>query len=247
MTGSTNNKTESVPISGIDVTAFQNMEEAVGSVFTSENKVIPGFALAMNAEKVMSARSSPVVKKVLKMATLRYADGIGVVLALRRKGIVSTKIAGCELWEHIMARAGQHGTRVFLVGAHASVLDTVVDKLKKTQKVNIVGYQDGFFGESDEQEVLNRVVELKPEIVTVAMGSPRQEKFIAMCRELHPTAFYMGVGGTYDVYVGTVKRAPEWALKYNIEWLYRLFQSPKRIKRQLVLIPYMFLLLAGRL
>lgn len=247
MTGSTNSKTVSAPISGIDVTAFKNMEAAVSSVFTPENQVIPGFALAMNAEKVMSARSNPMVKKVLNMATLRYADGIGVVLALRRRGIVSTKIAGCELWEHIMARAGKHGTRVFLVGAQSSVLETVVDKLVKTQQVNIVGYQDGFFGEGEEQAVLNRIVELKPEIVTVAMGSPRQEKFIAMCRKLHPTAFYMGVGGTYDVYVGSVKRAPEWALRYNIEWLYRLFQSPKRAKRQLVLIPYLLLLLTGRL
>ncbi len=245
--GSINSKTVSVPISEIDVTAFQNMEEAVSSVFTPENQVIPGFALAMNAEKVMSARSNPVVKKVLKMATLRYADGIGVVLALRRKGIVSAKIAGCELWEKIMTRAGECGTRVFLVGAHSSVLKTTVDKLRSTQKVNIVGFQDGFFNSSDEQVVLDKIVELKPEIVTVAMGSPRQEKFIAMCRELHPTAFYMGVGGTYDVYVGTVKRAPEWALRYNIEWLYRLLQSPKRVRRQLVLIPYMFLLLAGRL
>ncbi len=245
--GSTINTTVSVPISGIDVTAFQDMEDAVGAVFTTESQVIPGFALAMNTEKVMSARTNPEVKKVLQMATLRYADGIGVVWALRRKGIISAKIAGCELWEQIMTRAGKHGTRVFLIGARSSILETVVDKLIKIQKVNIVGYQDGFFGESDEQEVLNRIVELKPEIVTVAMGSPRQEKFIAKCRKLHPTAFYMGVGGTYDVYVGTVKRAPEWALKYNIEWLYRLFQSPTRVRRQLVLIPYIFLLLAGRL
>ncbi len=237
----------SVPISGIDVTIFKSMDDAVSAVFSPENKVIPGFALAMNTEKIMSARANPMVKKLLEMATFRYADGIGVVWALRRKGFAAAKIAGCELWEQIMARAGKHTTRVFLIGAHPTVLSSTVEKLRRTQKVNIVGYQDGYFKSNEEQAILNKIAQLKPEIVTVAMGSPRQEKLIAACRELHPSAFYMGVGGTYDVYVGAVKRAPEWALKYNIEWLYRLFQNPKRIKRQLIIIPYIFLLLTGLL
>jgi UDP-N-acetyl-D-mannosaminouronate:lipid I N-acetyl-D-mannosaminouronosyltransferase len=240
------NSTE-VMVSGIPVAPFASMSDAVDSVIGSDGCIKPGFILAMNAEKVMSARANPDVRKVLEMATLRYADGIGVVLALRKKGIRSARVPGCDLWEHNKIRAGQHGSRVFLIGASPVVLGKVSQKLRTSHNVNIVGEQDGFFDSNQEAEILKKIVEAKPEIVTVAMGSPRQEKFIAKCREIHPDAFYMGVGGTYDVFAGEVVRAPKWAQKLNIEWLYRLFQSPKRIKRQMVLVPFLFQLLTGRL
>ncbi|WP_038249426.1 WecB/TagA/CpsF family glycosyltransferase [Ghiorsea bivora] len=234
-----------VKIAGLEVTPFQSMDDALGSIFNTDGSVRSAFALAMNAEKVMSSRSHPEVKAVLELATLRYADGTGVVWALRRKGAVSVKIAGCELWEQVMKRAGESASSVFLVGAEQFVLESTVDKLKRLYKVNIVGYEDGFF--QSEKNLLDKITHLKPNIITVAMGSPRQEKFISKCRELHPNAFYMGVGGTYDVFTGKVLRAPAWACRNHIEWLYRLFQSPKRVKRQLLLIPFMLLLLSGKL
>lgn len=239
--------TTEVMVSGIPVTPFESMSDAVDSAFDADGCVKPGFILAMNAEKVMSARANPDVKKVLEMATLRYADGVGVVLALRKKGVRSARVPGCDLWEQIMIRAGRYGSRVFLIGASPNVLGKVTQELRTSHNVNIVGEQDGFFDSSQEAEILKNIIESKPDIVTVAMGSPRQEKFIAKCREVHPSAFYMGVGGTYDVFAGEVVRAPTWAQRLNIEWLYRLFQNPKRIKRQIVLIPFLLLLLAGRL
>lgn len=239
--------TTEVMVSGIPVTPFESMSDAVDSAFDADGCVKPGFILAMNAEKVMSARANPDVKKVLEMATLRYADGVGVVLALRKKGVRSARVPGCDLWEQIMIRAGRYGSRVFLIGASPNVLGKVSQELRTSHNVNIVGEQDGFFDSSQEAEILKNIIESKPDIVTVAMGSPRQEKFIAKCREVHPSAFYMGVGGTYDVFAGEVVRAPTWAQRLNIEWLYRLFQNPKRIKRQIVLIPFLLLLLAGRL
>ena len=236
-----------VMVSGIAVTSFASMSEAVDSAFSAYGSVKPGFMLAMNAEKVMSARSNPDVRETLEMATLRYADGIGVVLAMRKKGVISARVPGCDLWEQIMIRSGQHSTRVFLIGSSPVVLEKVSQKLRANYNVNIVGEQDGFFDSSQEAEILSKILDAKPDIVTVAMGSPRQEMFIAKCRELHPGAFYMGVGGSYDVFAGEVIRAPDWAQRLNIEWLYRLLQNPKRIKRQLVYIPYLFLLYLGRL
>lgn len=236
-------------VSGIPVAAFSGMDEAVSAVISPQDHcVIPGFAIAINPEKIMKARLDGNLKDVLLSASLRFADGIGVVWALRFKGAKAVRrIPGCELWENLMHRAGGLNVPVFLVGSQASVLDRVSSKLSSQFGVNIAGKQDGFFGPDNEAGVIERIKASGAKIVTVAMGSPKQELFITRCRAAYPEAFYMGVGGTYDVFVGTVQRAPAWACALNLEWFYRLSKQPTRLGRQLVLVKYVVILLSGRL
>lgn len=236
-------------VGGIPVVAFSGMEEAVSAIFSPvDHFVIPGFAIAINPEKVMKARDDRNLMDVLLSASFRFADGIGVVWALRCKGAKSVqRIPGCELWESMMKRAGELGVPVFLVGSQATVLDQVSTKLSDQLQVDVVGKQDGFFGPDNEAGVIERIKSSGAKIVTVAMGSPKQELFIMRCRAAYPDAFYMGVGGTYDVFVGNVQRAPAWACQLNMEWLYRLVKQPTRFGRQIVLLKYMSILLFGRL
>ncbi len=127
------------------------------------------------------------------------------------------------------------------------MVNQVRDKLVDSFRVNVVGMQDGYFTESQQAELIQRIKSSGARIVTVAMGSPRQELFINLCRQTYPDAFYMGVGGTYDVFAGNVKRAPLWACKLNVEWLYRLLANPSRFGRQVVLLEYLWLLLLGKI
>lgn len=236
-------------VSGIPVRVHGGMDAAVGSVFSvGGDRVAPGFAVAINPEKVMKAREDANLMATLQSATFRFADGIGVVWALRNKGAKqAARIPGCEFWIALMQKAGQLHQPVFLVGAKPEVLNQVQDKLISFFSVNVVGKQDGFFTELQRDELIQRIKTSGARIVTVAMGSPRQELFINRCRQVHPDAFYMGVGGAYDVFAGNVKRAPPWACKLNIEWLYRLLSNPSRLGRQVVLLKYLWLLMLKKI
>jgi len=146
-----------------------------------------------------------------------------------------------------MQRAGQEGTPVFLIGGKPDVLEQTEAKLRAQWNVNIVGSQSGFFTPEQRVSLFERVKASNAAIVTVAMGSPKQEILMRDCREVHPNALYMGIGGTYDVFTGHVKRAPKIWQKLGLEWLYRLICQPSRLGRQLKLLKYMRYHYTGRL
>lgn len=112
-------------------------------------------------------------------------------------------------------------------------------KLRAQWQVNIVGSQDGYFTADQREALFARIRDSGAKIVTVAMGSPRQEIFMRDCRAVYADALFMGVGGTYDVFTGHVKRAPKIWQQLGLEWLYRLFSQPTRLKRQLRLLRYL--------
>lgn len=114
-----------------------------------------------------------------------------------------SRVAGADLWEALMQRAGAEGTPVFLVGGKPEVTAQTESRLRQRWQVNIVGSQDGYFTPEQRQALFERIRDSGAKIVTVAMGSPRQEIFMRDCRRLYPHALYMGVGGTYDVFTGT--------------------------------------------
>lgn len=225
-------------IGGLDISAFDSMDHAVDSILHQGN-VVSGFAVAVNAEKIVSSYEQSDVKRILESASIRYPDGAGVSLVMSKRGCPSARIPGCDLWLELMKGAAQLNVPVFIVGAKPEVNQQTVDKLKQELNVNVVDACDGYF--KDEVELINRIKESQAKVITVALGSPRQENFINKCREVYPDAFYMGVGGTYDVFTDRVKRAPQWAQKYNLEWFYRLACQPTRITRQLKLVKYLSL------
>ncbi|AJI95371.1 glycosyltransferase, WecB/TagA/CpsF family protein [Yersinia ruckeri] len=233
---------------GFDLWGFRDMAQVLDYLL-GNGQVKTGTLVAMNAEKLLKAEDDAALRDQLNHAEYLYADGISMVRAIRRKyaGAEVSRVAGADLWEALMQRAGQLGTPVFLVGGKTEILSETEEKLRAQWNVNIVGSQDGYFTPEQREALFARIAASGAAIVTVAMGSPRQEIFMRDCRQRHPDALYMGVGGTYDVFTGHVKRAPKVWQNLGLEWLYRLLSQPSRIRRQLKLLKFVGYYYSGRL
>jgi UDP-N-acetyl-D-mannosaminouronate:lipid I N-acetyl-D-mannosaminouronosyltransferase len=145
----------------------------------------------------------------------------------------------------LMAEASIRQASVFLVGASAEVIKRTQIKLIEKYQTPIVGYQDGYF--DDDLKLIEDIKVSGAKIITVAMGIPRQEQFIFKCRDAGINAIFMGVGGTYDVFTGNVKRAPLIWQNVGLEWLYRLLSQPTRWRRQVNLLRFVWLYMNKRL
>lgn len=227
-------------IRGIALSGFSDMAQFV-DYLNQQGALKTGTLVAINAEKVLTAEADAALSQLINAAEYKYADGISIVRSIRKKYPQAqvSRIAGADLWEALMERAGREGTPVFLIGGKPSVLAQTIDKLRRLWNVNIVGSQDGFFTPDQRDALFTRIRESGAKLVTVAMGSPRQEILMRDCKASYPDALYMGVGGTYDVFTGQVKRAPEIWQRMGLEWLYRLISQPSRLKRQLRLLKYL--------
>lgn len=227
-------------IRGVSLYGFDSMSAFVDFLLPGE-MVRSGTLVAINAEKMLTAEYDDALRALLHEAEFKYPDGISIVRSIRKKypHAAVERIAGADLWEALMERAGRQGTPVFLIGGRQAVLDETCDKLRRQWNVNIVGAQDGYFAPADRDALFTRIAASGARIVTVALGSPRQELLMRDCRERWPHALYMGVGGTYDVFTGHVKRAPKIWQRLGLEWLYRLIRQPSRLGRQLKLIKYL--------
>jgi UDP-N-acetyl-D-mannosaminouronate:lipid I N-acetyl-D-mannosaminouronosyltransferase len=216
--------TNTVEINGINTFAPKSRMELLD--YVAENKMI---LIALNAEKILNSTEE---MKILMNKNIVYPDGIGAVWALKRKGYDAIKIPGCELWLDIIERFYKEKS-FYLVGAKDSVLRDVIAKLKlEFKEINILAFRDGYIETDVERKVLiNDIVSKKPDVVFVAMGSPKQELLMQDMSEVH-SAIYQGLGGSFDVYVGNVKRAPRLWVKLNLEWFYRLMLQPTRFSRQ---------------
>ncbi|MCT2385242.1 lipopolysaccharide N-acetylmannosaminouronosyltransferase [Erwinia pyrifoliae] len=227
-------------IRGLTLSGFADMAQFV-DYLNQPGELKKGTLVAINAEKVLTAEADPEVYQLLNEAEYKYADGISIVRSIRKKYPQAkvSRIAGADLWEALMERAGREGTPVFLVGGQPEILAQTADKLCKQWNVNIVGSQDGFFTPGEREALFVRIKASGARLITVAMGSPRQEILMKACRAVYPDALYMGVGGTYDVFTGQVKRAPRIWQNMGLEWLYRLILQPSRLKRQFSLLKYL--------
>lgn len=219
--------------------------------FTSAEELIsyvsghPAILVAINAEKILHATDE---LKAIYNRNLGYSDGAGAVLALKKKGHQNAcKIAGCELWLKIIERYSREKS-FYLVGGKPEVIEETIQKLRADfPRINIVGYRDGYLKGNDDETLIADIAEKKPDVVFVAMGSPKQELLMERMQRVHPEAIYQGLGGSFDVYTGRVERAPEWWIRHNLEFAYRLIKQPSRIKRQIHLARFLFRVLTNRI
>ena len=202
-----------------------------------------GLLMAVNAEKIY--HSNPLLKEISNKG-IAYPDGIGAVLALKIKGVKKTiRIPGCELWLD-MVKAFKKTKTFYIIGSTDSVLNKVVSKLKfENQEIKILGYQNGYFKDEEINLIIDELKIKKPDIIFVALGSPKQELLMKSLHKNHK-ALYMGLGGSLDIFAGEILRSPKIFRDNGLEWFYRLISDPKRIKRQKVLIPFLFNLIRGK-
>lgn len=230
-----------VSLNGVMVHPFASAEELMQYVDSHK-----GILVAINAEKILHATDET---RAIINRNIGYCDGTGAVRAMHQKGYkTATKIAGCELWLKIIARYVDEKT-FYLVGAKPEVIAATEKKLRSEfPNISIVGCRDGYIRTEEEKNLLIDDISLKrPDVVFVAMGSPKQELLMEEIQRRHPNAIYQGLGGSFDVYTGNVLRAPKWWVDHNLEFAYRLIKEPKRIKRQIHLVKYAYWLLRRKL
>jgi N-acetylglucosaminyldiphosphoundecaprenol N-acetyl-beta-D-mannosaminyltransferase len=227
------------------------MEKALDQIdffVKSANRVNTVFAT--NPEKNYSVPKNNALYETFKNADLLIPDGIGMVLAAKfLYGAKLQRVPGCELMQNICGLAEQKGYKIFIYGAKEEVSQAAVKEIRRRHpSIKIVGRQNGYLKEDKMEELIQRINESRAQILFLALGSPRQELWIARYKDrLTHIRVCQGIGGTLDVLAGTVKRAPEIYCKLNLEWLYRLLAEPSRIKRQLKLPLFAIQVLAAKL
>lgn len=202
-----------------------------------------------NPEIVMAARADAGLRDILNSADLAVPDGIGLVWASGRLGHpLPGRVAGFDLLCEVMARGAAEGLRVFFLGAKPGVAEAAAAKCRETHPGLVVaGTHHGYFGPEKDGEVARLVASTAPDLVICGMGSPRQEKWLAVYRALPPKPRQVGmpVGGSLDVLAGTVTRAPNWAARLNLEWAVRVLSQPSRWRRAPTLARFVLAVLAG--
>lgn len=234
-------KDNRVELNGVKVHPFTSHNELLA--YVSQKK---GILVAINAEKILHATEQ--TRSIINR-NIGYCDGIGAVMALNKRGYKDViKIPGCELWLKIISMTYQQGKTFYLVGGKQEVIDRTVEKLKVDfPGIQIANYRNGYIKtEEEKQTLIEDIATKKPDVVFVAMGSPKQELLMEEMSKKHP-AIYQGLGGSFDVYTGNVKRAPEWWVNHNLEWAYRLIKEPSRIKRQIHLVRFLALVKLGKI
>lgn len=228
-----------VILNGIRVHPFKSFSELLEYV-----KGRKGILVAINAEKIIHATSQ--TRDIINR-NIGYCDGIGAVMALKKHGYKDVvKIPGCELWLKIITSLYEEGKSFYLVGGKQEVIESTVEKLqRKFLGICIANYRNGYIKTEDERQALiTDIATKKPDVVFVAMGSPKQELLMEEMFGQHK-AIYQGLGGSFDVYTGYVKRAPRWWVDHNLEFAYRLVKQPSRIKRQIHLVRFLLMIKLG--
>lgn len=189
-----------------------------------------------NPEIVMMAREQQGFRSIVEQAYV-VPDGIGIVYAAKwTNQPIYERVTGVELVEALMAEAEKHEWRVYLLGAAPDVIGQAARNLAaRYPKARLVGYHDGYFQKDKEEQIVQEIADAQPHLLFVALGAPRQEYWMAQYRERLNASLMMGVGGSFDVISGKVKRAPEIWQKLHLEWFYRLASEPSRWKRQLAI------------
>lgn len=202
-----------------------------------------------NSEIIMMGYRDEEFRNILNNSELLTADGIGVVYASKIvKNPISERAAGYDIACATLEKLAKLGGSVYLFGSKPGVAELAGENIvKKYPGVKIAGYSDGYFDEEKEKTIIANINRANPDLVFVCLGAPKQEKWIAAHRDELPNAVYMGIGGSLDVFAGTVKRAPDFFIKHKIEWLYRLCKQPSRFVRMLDLPRFGFkVLLKGK-
>ncbi|MCX7885309.1 MAG: WecB/TagA/CpsF family glycosyltransferase [Caloramator sp.] len=230
---------------GVEVCCV-NQESVLNEVENIVNKRKPSFIVAINPEKIMKAQKDTNLLNLLNSADIQIPDGIGVVIASRLKGgNIKNRVTGIDLMQNICKKASENGYSIFLLGAKPGVAEKASKILiEKYNGIKIVGVKDGYFKNDDE--AIEEIKRAKPDILFVAMGSPKQEYWIKKNINNLKVPLCMGIGGSLDVICGNIKRAPNWMCSLGLEWLYRLIKEPWRFKRMKVLPVFLFKVIMGR-
>ena len=225
-----------VDILGVEVTSL-TMQEAVAQVEEYMEEKANVLIATANAEMIMRATHDAVLRNILNEAALVVPNGAGTVWAARHLGHpMPERVAGYDLAQELMRRAPQKGKRIFFFGSAPGIAEKAKAKAESLYPgIEIAGVRNGFFTAKDEPDIIAQIKEAKPDLLLAALGVPKQEKWLKAHMAELQVPVSIGVGGTFDVMAGVMKRAPLWMQKAKLEWLFRGMLQPKRAGRLIAL------------
>ena len=226
---------KTLKLQGFCVDSF-TFDEAIEYIYSNK-----GIVVTINPEMIQYAKSDDKFANIIRNADLVIPDGIGVQIGLKILGNNVRRIAGIEFARALILKFSSNTSEpIAFVGAKPEIIEKAVNNIKaEIPSVNIAYVQDGYF--KDEDRVIEEVKNSGAKLVLAALGSPKQEFFIKRLQGLLPDAVLIGIGGSFDVWSGEVKRAPAIYQKLGLEWLYRTIKEPKRFKRIFPTLPLFIL------
>jgi N-acetylglucosaminyldiphosphoundecaprenol N-acetyl-beta-D-mannosaminyltransferase len=208
-----------------------SMEETLLTVESFIQSGKPHEHVGVNVDKIVQASKDPELRRIINKSDLSSVDGMPIVWASRLLGKpLKERVTGVDLFDVLMKRAAEKGWRIYLLGAKEDVVAKVKSYYESIcPDIAIVGYRNGYWTATEEAQVVDDITASKADLLFVALGSPEKERFLSRYQEEMKVPFAMGVGGTFDVMSGKVKRAPVWMQKSGFEWFYRFLQEPRRM------------------
>ena len=222
---------------GFDVDLY-SMENAM--IFThqhlKENKGMQ--IVTINPEMIELGKKNAAFSRILKGADLIIPDGVGIKIALKIKGINQENIPGIEFAKKLIEICALEGYSIGLLGAKEDMVQQTAKNLRNEySNLNITYIRNGYFDKQEEEIIKQEIAAMSPKVVLVALGAPKQEFINADLKEKMPNTIFIGVGGSFDVWSGVIKRAPKVWQNLGLEWLYRTIKEPKRFKRIFPTLP----------
>lgn len=194
--------------------------------------------VAINPEKIMKLKEDQNLNDFVQNAEYLIPDGVGILMASKKLGgHITNRITGVDTMDNICRLAAVKGFRIFMLGGKEEVVQSARQNIeKKYPGIRIVGTRNGY--DLNDDEAIEMINASEAQILFIAMGSPKQENWISKNRDKLTVNIFQGVGGSFDVFGGYVKRAPAWMQKLGLEWLDRLLRNPSRIFRQMNLLRF---------
>ncbi|AQY50380.1 WecB/TagA/CpsF family glycosyltransferase [Listeria weihenstephanensis] len=220
-----------------------NFNETIDQIEVYIKNRTPVHHTGVNADKINLMKKNPRFKRIINEAALINPDGMSVVLAakLLRKPALE-RVAGIDVMLHLLEQAAIKGYRVYFLGTSEAILDKLIAKVKRDYPtLPIAGYHHGFFNEAQEEDVVAQVKASDADLLFVALPSPQKEFFVDQYMDEMGVPVSIGVGGSFDVIAGELKRAPKWMQRCSLEWVYRMMQEPKRLAKRYVVGNLVFL------
>lgn len=233
-------------ILGYDVDLF-NFDQAVDYI-VQKSETQSTQTITLNPEMIELGEKNTEFSEILKNADLIIPDGFGVKLALKIYGISQERIPGIEFAGRLIEYCAKNSLPVAMLGAKEETIQTAAEKLKeKNEGLNIAYVRNGYFSEQEERGIVDEIKSQNPKLVLVALGVPKQEIFIKKYKDEFPNTIFVGVGGSFDVWSGNVKRAPKVFRQLGLEWFWRLIKEPSRFKRMFPTLPlFLFKVIINR-
>ncbi len=230
---------------------FSNIspDEAIDKVISCLDGRGKSMIFTPNPEMVMEARKNKEFMEILNSSTMNVPDGIGIVYASRlTSSPIKERVAGYDMLLGVFERIKDTDKTVYFFGSAPGIADRAKKAIEERfEGIKIVGTANGYFDAEREKEIIAEINSLKPDLLLVGIGFPKQEKWIYNNIKRLNVRVAVGVGGSFDGWCGNVPRAPKFFIKHNMEWFYRLIKQPSRIGRMMQLPLFMLVVIRSRI